>query len=399
MGQLAENIFELTQFLNAIPSMRDNKITTITIRTRHPPILMAEARPLWSPSGLWLGFLINLNEPVPSYSSMSEAARLVITKQQQPASADSTLTIIGSSLEAQKIRSQATAFAQTASTVLITGESGTGKERVARALHAEGKRASAPFIPVNCGAFSGELIQSELFGYAPGAFTGADKKGRAGLFQQANGGILFLDEIAELPLRQQANLLRVLEEKKFTRVGGNDSISVNVKIVVATNRDLKEEVEAGRFREDLYHRLNVMVITLPPLRDRPEDILPISEFHLNRLIKEMYLPSLILGQEVKAIFRQYQWPGNVRALINALEYICNQYFLQPFFEITPEHLPSALKNELLSIQAMPNLKSTEKEAIKQAMENFNGNVTKAAKSLGIGRNTLYAKIKKYELLT
>jgi transcriptional regulator of acetoin/glycerol metabolism len=430
-GRRADEVFDLGSLKLTPPSQCSLSPNKIYVKTRTAPIVVAEVKQLWSPAGLWLGLLLNVMNPDATTSSMSQAAR-ALSERPKRQDLEPAWSFLGDSPGTVKIRSHVKAFAQTTSTVLLTGESGTGKERVARAIHAQGPRWKAPFVAVNCGALTESLIQSELFGYAPGSFTGADRKGRPGVFEQADGGVLFLDEIGELPLRQQVNLLRILEERTVTRVGGNQTIPVNVKVVAATNRDLAFEVERGAFREDLFHRLNVMVIHLPPLRDRPDDILPIAEYHLTRLLSELCLPPLSLGPETKEIFYNHNWPGNVRSLVNALEYACNQYYLVPFSQIGPEHLPSFIwpptegsdlayltarekSSDSLSVNAWhsgPNkgevhpssaeskinpLAATEKQVILQALVESNYNISKAAKSLGIGRNTFYAKMKKYSI--
>lgn len=290
------------------------------------------------------------------------------------------------------IRRQIAAFAQTPSTVLVTGESGTGKELVARGLHASGPRRNAPFVAVNCGGVVEELIQTELFGYTAGAFTGADRGGRAGVFERADSGVLFLDEIGELPLRLQANLLRVFEERRVTRVGGNKPVPVNVKVVAATNRNLAAEVEAKRFREDLFHRLCVTSIAIPPLREHPEDIADIAVTKFSHLCAELGLPPLEIEAATIHFLEGLPWPGNARSLVNALEYACNHYFLEPFTVLRKEHLPHDL-NRAPSVPAR-NLTEAEETTIRHALQRHKGNISRAARTLGIGRNTLYAKIRR-----
>ncbi|MDR1487910.1 MAG: sigma 54-interacting transcriptional regulator, partial [Deltaproteobacteria bacterium] len=265
MGRRADEIFDLGP-LKLFPQnhcqLNENKIIVRTIRS---PVVLAEVKPLWSPSGLWLGLLLTVLEPGPPHSPMTLAARNLNVS----AISQSSSFYLGDSAATCQVRRRVQAFAQTPSTILITGESGTGKERIARAIHSLGPRRGSPFVPINCGALPDTLIQSELLGYAPGAFTGADRNGRPGLFEQADGGVIFLDEIGELPMQQQVNLLRVLEEKAVTRIGSHRAVPINIKVVAATNRNLETEVDKGRFRGDLYHRLNVMVIHLSPLRERP----------------------------------------------------------------------------------------------------------------------------------
>jgi PAS domain S-box-containing protein len=285
------------------------------------------------------------------------------------------------------------------STVLILGESGTGKELFAQAIHSASDVRSGPFVTLNCGAIPKELIQSELFGYKEGAFTGAKRGGCTGKFETANGGTLFLDEIAEMPLEMQVNLLRVLEEKAVTPIGAKTAIPVNVRIIAATNKSLFEEVTKGRFREDLYYRLNVISIALPPLRARKEDIRPLVKYYAEKI-------SYKVGKEVRKIdpavllrFENYHWPGNVRELVNAVEHIIN---ISPASDICLKDLPIYLKeNDRQQRQGRPNqlmtLRAAEKDVIEKTLRYYSGNITQAAKALGIGRNTLYDKLKKYGL--
>ena len=204
-------------------------------------------------------------------------------------------------------------------TVLIQGESGVGKELVARAIHERSARAAKQFVAINCAALSENLLEAELFGYERGAFTGADSKGKAGLFEVADGGTVFLDEVGEMPLTLQTKLLRALQERRFRRVGGLVDVDVDVRVVAATNRDLRAEVVAGRFRQDLYFRLRVVPIQVPPLRERPEDILPLAEHLMKRLAPELGRPGLTLAPEALEAMRTDAWPGNVRELANAVE--------------------------------------------------------------------------------
>ena len=204
-------------------------------------------------------------------------------------------------------------------TVLIQGESGVGKELVAKAIHERSSRSKASFVAINCAALSEHLLEAELFGYERGAFTGADAKGKLGLFQAAEGGTVFLDEVGEMPLNLQTKLLRVLQERCVRRVGGLEDVPVDVRVVAATNRDLRQEVAAGRFRNDLYYRLRVVPIVVPPLRERTGDIIPIAESLLARLGPELGRPGLQLSDEAQAAMTHYAWPGNVRELANAVE--------------------------------------------------------------------------------
>ena len=253
------------------------------------------------------------------------------------------------------------------------------------------------FVSVNCGAMPGELIQSELFGYAEGAFTGARKGGRPGKIELANGGSIFLDEIGDMPLQMQVNLVRVLEEKTIVRIGDNKVIPVDVRIIAATNRSLYEEVTRGRFREDLFYRLNVITIILPPLRERKGDITLLTNHFVDNISKKVGKHIERIEPEVFATLEAYQWPGNVRELANVLEYAIN---LLPGRELQLAHMPPYLKKKQ-TVQSMAEgaeimpLALVERKAIENALRHFEGNISKVAAALGIGRNTLYDKIKKH----
>lgn len=278
--------------------------------------------------------------------------------------------------------------------VLLLGESGTGKEMFAHAIHNESFYKDGPFIPVNCGAISKDLIESELFGYLEGAFTGAMKNGRKGKFEQASGGTLFLDEIGEMPLDMQVSLLRVLEEKMVYPVGGGKGLPVNCKIIAATHKDLYKEVENGRFRQDLYYRLNVITIEIPALRERTEDIPLLVDNFLKRLHRG--LDEVDPG--VMAFFQQYSWPGNIRQLKNTIERLV---YLSQGSNMNANLLPSDLlrlyepsKKGLMSL----NQHEGEKYRLKKALYETGYNHTEAAQHLGISRSTLYRKLKKYNLV-
>ena len=305
--------------------------------------------------------------------------------------------IIGESVVMRETLDKAKRFAKGPSTILILGESGTGKELFAQAIHNASDRISGPFISVNCGAIPGELIQSELFGYVEGAFTGARRGGCPGKLELANGGSIFLDEIAEMPLHMQVNLLRVLEERCIVRVGDSRNVPVDVRIIAATNRSLYEEVTRGKFREDLFYRLNVISLFIPPLRERTGDVTLLAHHFVERA-------SLKIGKNVKRIepsllaaLESHNWPGNVRELSNALEYAVNMLQGDDLLLV---HLPNYLKRErgpkpTLDDADVAPLHVVEKKAIQNALVYFDGNISKAANALGIGRNTLYDKMKKY----
>ncbi len=272
-------------------------------------------------------------------------------------------------------------IAPTPATVLLSGESGTGKEVAARALHGMSQRAKGPFVPLNCAAISSELIESELFGHIKGAYTGA-KQSREGLFYYARGGTLFLDEISELPLAAQAKLLRVLEERRIRPVGSEQEIPVDVRVIAATNRDLKAEVAAQRFRQDLYYRLQVVEVTLPPLRERPEDLAPLVEHFINQLVPHLDVPKLTPDTRSLARMAAYDWPGNVRELRNFVE----RSLILGWFDLGPEPDVGQL-NECSD----ESLEVVEKRHILAVLATCEYNKSEAARRLGISRKTLDRK--------
>jgi DNA-binding NtrC family response regulator len=287
----------------------------------------------------------------------------------------------------------AKAAARSHSTVLVLGESGTGKDLLARAIHAESDRAQKPFVAVSCAALTETLLESELFGYEKGAFTGAAAR-REGKFEAAHGGTLFLDEIGDISAKLQQDLLRVLEERRVTRVGSTESIAVDVRIVAATNRDLTKMVESGAFRKDLFYRLNVIPLTLPPLRDRKEDLPLLVEHFLERLSAETGKHIEGVSHDAMQLLMAHDWPGNVRELRNILE---RGLVLAAGAVLGPEHI-GPLSGAHGEAGGKPlSLEAVEKRHIGEILKQTGGNVTQAAKLLDIDRATLYAKIRKYEL--
>jgi len=305
-------------------------------------------------------------------------------------------TIIGKSAAAADLIKTALRVAKVPTNVLIEGESGTGKEVLARAIHNASARVSKPFIAINCGAIPKEIIQSEFFGYEEGTFTGGIKGGKIGKFELADGGTILLDEIGEMPLEMQVSLLRFLQDKTVVRVGGKIAKKIDVRIIAATNRDLNKRVADGFFREDLFYRLKVIHVTIPPLRERKEDILPIAEYYLQYYSGLYGLKNKTLRQETKNILFQYNWPGNIRELANAIE---NALVFCDSDEITPDLLPAEiLQYKPGLLKASPEKTETqEKEIVMRALNQTRGNVSQAAKIIGISRNTLYRKIDKYGL--
>ncbi len=288
--------------------------------------------------------------------------------------------------------------AKTNSNILILGESGTGKELFAHAIHNNSKRIDAPFIKVNCGAIPYDLLESELFGYEEGSFTGAKKGGKIGKFKAADGGTIFLDEIGDLPMNMQVKLLRVLQDKEIEKIGSNFSQKIDVRVIAATNKDLEKMVSEGMFRLDLYYRLNVVSIKIPPLKERKEDIPILSKYLVDKISRQENIKVDKISDNTLEYLKNYDWPGNVRELENILERAIN--FLEEETIIKPEHLPSKITGMTRNKQ-MKSLKSileeVEKQSIIDSLIISNGNKTLAANKLDISRTSLYEKISKYGL--
>ena len=306
--------------------------------------------------------------------------------------------IIGDCSIMQDLKDSVRKVAKTNSNVLIMGESGTGKELFAHSIHAGSMRRKAPFVCVNCGSIPEQLIESELFGYEEGAFTGARKGGKIGLFPAAHGGTIFLDEIGELPLPMQVRLLRVLQDREIQRVGSNVREKVNVRVVAATNRNLYQMVKKGEFRSDLYYRLNVVTLHLPLLRERKEDLPLLIQMILSKISKKESLGAIEISREAMDHLLRYDWPGNVRELENVLERAIN--FTDAGEKIKAKNLPERITGSMVSQSVMPLkelMENTEKEAIKDALLRCRNCKAKAANELGISRTTLYEKMMKYEI--
>lgn len=308
--------------------------------------------------------------------------------------------IIGQSRKIVQAKNIAAKAAASNSGVLITGESGTGKEVFAHAIHNASERQNKPFVCVNCAAIPPELLEAELFGFEEGAFTGARKGGKKGKFELANQGTVFLDEVGDMPLVMQAKLLRVLQDKKIERIGGNTVISCDVRIIAATNKNLSKMVIAKTFREDLYYRLNVIHLQLPSLRERMEDFSELASILLQAVCAKLKIPAKKLSAQTNAILRSYSWPGNVRELLNCMEKLA---VMTGAVEIKPSHL-TVLQIPLQQHDNQDNgplaseaERQTEKEKIVEILRQADGNRTVAARLLGIHRSTLYEKLKKYDL--
>lgn len=302
--------------------------------------------------------------------------------------------MVGTVPAMQKVFNTIRRVASVDAPVFIQGESGTGKELAARAIHERSLRACAPFIAVNCGALPGNLIQSELFGHEKGAFTGANQR-KIGQIEAASHGTLFLDEIGDLPLELQVNLLRFLEEKTIQRIGSVEETQVDVRVLSATHVDLEKAVEEGRFREDLYHRLNVLQVELPPLRQRQEDIEILAKFFFQKFIEDKPMKVKGFSQEALTLIRQYHWPGNIRELINRVRramVMCEQRLIKP----ADLGLERRYANRtLITLEQARN--NAEKEALVSALCRNKHKVKKAAAELGVSRVTLYRLMEKHEL--
>ncbi|MGF9905460.1 sigma-54 interaction domain-containing protein [Brevibacillus porteri] len=362
--------------------------------------------------------LVRLNEELAHTTAHLHNLQQEMSRFQ--AADDPFYAIKGHSASIQSAIGSAKKVAQTDATVLIYGESGVGKELFAKAIHQASRRHEKPFIAINCGAIPAALFESELFGYQGGAFTGAEKKGKPGKLELAHGGTLFLDEIGELPLELQVKLLRALQERQFYRVGGTEPITVNTRIVAATNRQLEQMVADGRFREDLYYRLNVFSLEIPPLRERREDLPELVQIFIHEYsVAHDHSVPRISPEVMQALF-EYTWPGNIRQLRNVIERLS---ILQENGVILPEHLPSVIRSHTepahVSVHTpiggtyapptptppsiiRPSIAYTsppanEKERILAALERTYGNKKAAAELLGVSRGTLYNKMKKFNI--
>src|SRR5213594_289759 len=307
--------------------------------------------------------------------------------------------LIGDSAAMHDVYRVVGAVSQNKSTVLVSGESGTGKELVARTIHGRGPLAGGPFIAINCAGLSETLLDSQLFGHRRGAFTGAVAD-HDGVFRAAEGGTLFLDEVSEIPLGLQAKFLRALQDREVTPLGSSRPIAVDVRLIAATNRELEGEVRAGRFRQDLYYRLNVVHLALPPLRARPEDIPLLVEHFLQRFSREYQVAPKRLAAEAMERLRAYAWPGNVRELQNAIE---RAFALAVADTITLDDLPAAVRGlpspdaPAVDLSDVPTLEEVERRLFAAALRKSGGNKNDAARLLGIDRQRLYRKIEKYGL--
>lgn len=308
--------------------------------------------------------------------------------------------IIGKSYEIEQVKEKSRMVANSNSTILILGESGTGKELFARAIHYSSNRSEKPFIAFNCAAIPESLLESELFGYEEGSFSGAAKGGKLGKFQLAQGGTIFLDEIGDVPIHLQTKLLRVLQEKSFEKIGGHKSITLDIRVIAATNKILEKMVSEGSFREDLFYRLSVIPITIPPLRERTGDIKTLMDFFLKHYCKKLNKDIRSVQKNVEDILLKNSWKGNVRELENVIEYAVN---METTSQITLNSIPQRIRNAAVEIKnpiELITIDEMEKNLIKEALGLYGNSVkekSKVAQVLGIGTATLYRKIKKYSL--
>lgn len=310
--------------------------------------------------------------------------------------------IVGTSAHIQEVKDICKRAARTDSSVLLIGESGTGKELFAHSIHNSSERASGPFIKVNCAAIPYELLESELFGYEGGAFTGANKQGKPGKFELADSGSIFLDEIGDMPFPMQAKLLRVLQEREIERVGSTKSKELNIRIISATNKDLETEVREGRFREDLYYRLNVMSVYIEPLRNRKEDILPLVDHLIMKLSAQMGVHVKDISEGAKEALREYSWPGNIRELENILERAINLMDSDLTIKLTqlPQYLlvKKTKKSDFRKKGYLRDLiEDLERQIILECYNETGKNKQKTAKLLNISRTSLYEKLAQYHI--
>lgn len=336
-------------------------------------------------------------------SNIRKAAELSIVKNEnevlkgQIAVLSDGREFLGISKTAEELRQRARIVGKTDSAVLITGETGTGKEVLANMIHRCSNRADKPFICVNCGALNENLIESELFGSEKGAYTGSEKQ-RKGRFEIANGGTIFFDEIGELSLNMQTRLLRVLQEKSFERVGGTETIKSDFRLITATNRNLKKEVLENRFRADLYYRINIIPIEIPPLRERLEDIPELCENFMKEYSHEMNKNIESIDDDIIRVLQMYNWPGNVRELSNVVErMVVLSHDGKLDLDVLPEEIRDLISNNKSQDALRTHTKAFEKEYIIKIMKKHQGNVAKAAEEMQIAKKNLYKKLNEYDI--
>ncbi len=372
----------LNNLLSCTGSQKDQEwqLSSLNIRI-YASVIMHE--------GERVGFLLHLQKNLLSNN--------IIQKNDSSAWND----IIGKSFAIRQLIHKCQIVANTFVPVLITGESGTGKERFARAIHESGEQKDAPFVAVNCGAIPKELIASELFGYEAGTFTGGKKEGKKGKFEEADGGTLFLDEVGEMPLEFQVHLLRVLQEREVVRLGSVKPVPVRVRVIAATNQNLEEMMKTGLFRRDLYYRLNVVSLHIPPLKERQEDI-PLLTEHFVRKFKHQHKKEIEgIAEETLAFFKVYPWPGNVRELQNALEHgvlFCDEKRIQ-FHHLPPVMKKISLAENKEKRSGWNLMENEERKVLLGLLDETGGNLSEVARRMKIARTTLYRRLKKYRIQT
>ena len=399
LRRLAEIPAELVLTDQRMPGADGIELVRRVQRLRSPPrvvVMTAFGTIPQAVEAVRLGAADYLTKPLESPAALRQLVRRVLGEHDRPAAeGDELLTADPATLEVLTLTDRAAA---TDVTILVHGESGTGKELLARRIHRRSRRADGPFVAVNCAAIPESLAESELFGHERGAFTGAESR-REGRFEQAGGGTLFLDEVGELPEAIQATLLRVLEDRTVERVGGGRSVPVDVRLVAATNRDLEAEVEAGRFRTDLFFRLNVVPVWLPPLRERTGDLELLVPALVEQLAARLGTPARQVEPEAMAALVAHPWPGNVRELRNVLE---RALIISPGDTIGPSDLPRLSSQDGGSDAggSRPlSLEARERQAILEALERSGGHRQRAAELLGISVRTLYTRLREYGITT
>jgi PAS domain S-box-containing protein len=403
IGQRADEIFRdslpLLQVIKCAREGFSDRELSVMLNGRRVHVTLT-SRPICSQQGQIFGVVLTCRE-------MKSVQRLV-TRMVGAQARFTFSDLVGEDPTFCERIEMARRVARSDSTVLLSGESGTGKELFAQAIHNASPRRDGPFVAVNSAALPRDLVESELFGYEEGAFTGARRGGRPGKFELASGGTLFLDEIGDIPLETQISLLRVLQDKQVVRIGGHTPIPVQIRVIAATNKDIVRLVKEGHFRLDLYYRLSVVNVVIPPLRDRGEDVLLLAEHFLRRFARQRGLDRIEMTPEVKAALMRYAWPGNVRELENAIEQ-ANHLLEGSILEL--RHLPGRISGEPGQRTDPPclpmnmsswgggirSLDEVERDAIINAVALSEGNVSSAAKRLGVGRTTLYRKLEKYDI--
>jgi PAS domain S-box-containing protein len=361
----------------------------ITSKDHHSVTILKNATVLRDPEGRVIGAVETLTDISEIVRQQEEILALRKTLELD----DNYFGILGKSAPMQRLFEMIQSVSQSDTPVMIYGQSGTGKEMVARAIHWASPRECKPFIKVNCAALNENLLESELFGHVKGAYTGADRS-RIGRFEAANGGSIFLDEIGDIPLSTQVKLLRVLEEKEIERVGDQTPIKVDVRIITATNKNIEDLIAQGRFREDLYFRVNVFPLTIPPLRERPEDIPIIIQHFLEQHNQKSGKKIAGLSPEAVARLSAYAWPGNVRELRNAIEYAL---VLCPGGEIDSRHLPQKIAAEAICPPSPELSPVQERDELLRILRRAGGNQSAAARMLGVSRVTVWKRMKKHRI--